>query len=614
MRRQQAGSVMRHGRLRRAGAALLGLGVVAVSALVGGGAPAGAASNPILKIASDTELTTFNPFTSYYDGELNIIAVIYPSLTVGDSHNVPQPYLAKSWSHSPDNKTWTFPLRTGLKWTDGKPITAQDVTWTYNLVMHNDAAASANGSLVTNFASVTAPNASTVVIKTKTPQGNIPYVSLPVVPQHVWASRVKNIAKELNTEMPVVGYGPWRLTAFKTDQFATMKPNKDFMNTGMFKGAPKYSELISYYFKSSDASVAALRTGALDQLTGMTPTEFKALAKVGGIKTYRTAPVGWTAVEVNPGARTKGGQKFGTANPALADQRLRAAIAYSFNRPLLVSRILDGLGDPGASYIPTSYPEWAWKPSAGQAITYNPTKANQILDQAGYRKGSNGVRIDPKTNKPLNLRLGIHSDDDQDAQISQYLVQWLKAIGIHVTIQSLSFDALNKNLVKGDWDMLMDGWSTGADPTYLLSIQTCGALPPSKTQSGSTDAFYCNKSYDKLFAAQLSTSDLKARAANIRAMQSILYTANIDIILYYKDQISGLRTNSTSGYLTGSPDSNGVYPLQNHFVNWSQAAPVDAKSSNHTATYIGVIVAVVVVVALVAAILLRRRSTAAERE
>lgn len=600
----------RHGIRRRAGAAVASSIVIAASALLGASAiPASAASSSTLAIASDTELTTFNPFTSYYDGELNIIGVIYPALTVGDAKNNPQPYLAKTITHSADNKTWTFVLNTGLKWTDGKAITAKDVTWTYNLVMHNDAAASANGSLVANFKSVTAPNASTVVIKTKTSQGNLPYVSIPVVPEHIWAARVKNIAKELNTEMPVVGYGPWQLTAFKTDQYATLKRNKDFAGA-----QPKYDELISYYFKSSDASVAALRTGSLDQLTGMTPTEFKKLGTVGGIKTYRTRPVGWTGLEINPGARTKSGKKFGTGNPALADPKLRTAIAYAFNRQTLVKKILDGLGDAGAGYIPSAFPQWSWKPNAGDTVSYDPAKANQILDQAGYKKGSDGIRSDPKTGKELKLRLGIHSDDDQDAQIAQYLKPWLQAIGINVTVQPMSFDALNKNLVKGDWDMLMDAWATGADPTYLLSIQTCGALPPSTKTSGSTDAFFCNRDYDKLYTQQLSTANVATRAKAIRQMQSILYSNNVDIMLYYKDQLSGLRTESTSNYLSGVADSAGIYPLQNHFVNWSQASPIASKKSSHTGTYIGVIVAVLVVVGIVATVLLRRRSTAAERE
>ena len=70
---------------------------------------------------------------------------------------------------------WTFTIRSGLKWSDGKPITAADAAWTLNLIMHNSAAATANGALVANFATVTAPNATTLVITTKQPEANMLY-------------------------------------------------------------------------------------------------------------------------------------------------------------------------------------------------------------------------------------------------------------------------------------------------------------------------------------------------------------------------------------------------------------------------------------------------------
>ncbi|MGI8869629.1 MAG: ABC transporter substrate-binding protein [Mycobacteriales bacterium] len=599
---------------RRLAASALALAIVALTALFSGAAPpATAASGSTLGVVSDTELTTFNPFTSYYDGELNIIGVIYPALTVNDKDNIPQPYLASKVEHSADAKTWTFTIRTGLKWSDGKPITVQDIVWTYNLIMKNKAAASANGSIVENFATVTAPNASTIVIKTKSPQANMLYLSIPIVPQHIWQSRVKNIGKELNTETPVVGYGPWILTGFKTDQYATLSRNKDF-GTDFVVSQPKFDKLISYYYKSTDAAVSALRSGQVDQLTGMTPAQFKQLGKNKDLAVYQTAPVGWTGIEVNPGARTKAGKKFGTANPALADQRLRSAIAWSINRPQLVTKILDGLGIVGAGYVPASFKQWAWQPTAGQKIGYDPARANKILDQAGYKKDGKGVRIDPKTGKEISLRLGIHSDDDQDQQIAQYVKPWLQAIGLKIKIEPMSFDVLNKNLVKGDWDMLMDGWSTGSDPTYLLSIQTCGALPPDTSTPGYTDAFYCNPKYDALYKKQLATANQSERAKYIGQMQSILYNANIDVTLYYKNQLSGLRKNDVKDYLTGAADAQGVYPLQNHVVNWSLATPIKHKSSSNLGLYIGVPVAVVVIGAAAGLVALRRRSTAAERE
>lgn len=600
----------------RAIVAMLGALLCCAIALTGGAAKA-AADTPkssTLTVVADTQMTTFNPFVSYYDGELNVIGVIFPALTYNDKNNQPAPYLASKWTTSSDGLTWTFNIRPNLKWSDGQPLTAKDIAWTYNLVMHNTVAATANGTLVANIASVSAPNDTTFIIKTKTKQANLLYESIPVVPQHIWQSHVSNL--KAYTSMPskgkpVVGYGPYTLTAFKTT-YATLKANKNFV-----LGAPKYDTLISQYFSSSDAAVNALKTGQVQQDGILTATQYKALAGTPGITTYRQQPTGWTAIEINPGAKTKSGKPIGTGNPILADPNVRKAIAYGLDRQTLVRKVLDGLGAAGAGYIPSGYPQWAWQPSPQQKIGYDPAKANQLLDQSGYPKGKDGIRVDKKTGKQLSFRLGIHSDDPNDAAIATYLVPWMKAIGIKLKVQPMSFSQLNDNLAKGDWDILMDGWSTGPDPTYLLSIQTCGVLPNDNGQGGNTDSFFCNKKYDKLYAKQQTQFDQSARAATMRKMQSILYNANADIMLYYADGLSAVRTDKVN-YMAGKADAQGVFPLQSLFYNWTHASPVATKTaaaSSSKGPAIGIGVGIVVVILAIGAFLVvRRRRTAADRE
>ena len=173
---------------------------------------------------------------------------------------------------------------------------------------------------------------------------------------------------------------------------------------------------------------------------------------------------------------------------------------------------------------------------------------------------------------------------------------------------------LNDNLAKGDWDLLMDGWSTGPDPTYLLSIQTCNALPKNDHTAGYTDAFFCDKTYDSLFTQQSQQFDVKQRAATIAEMQQILYRENDDIMLYYGYILDAVRTDKVTNYPVGSADSSGSYPLQDTFVSWQQAAPQASSSSSSTGLWIGIGVAAAVVVLAGAAFTVWRRRTAAERE
>jgi peptide/nickel transport system substrate-binding protein len=577
---------------------------------------ASAASNQTLTAAMNfSGIDTLNPFLAYFDGALDTFDMIYPALTHLETDGKAGPYLAKSWSTSADKLSWTFKLVDGLKWTDGKPLTAADVAWTFNLIMTNDVAGTANGSLVANFATVTAPNPTTVVIKTKKPQSNLPYVLPPVVPQHIWESHVTGLKNYKNNSFPIVGYGPWILTQYATDQYEKFDRNKDFHLDG--QNPPKYDKLVLQVYKNEDAAAAALKSNQIAYVHNIrNSTEFNALKRDKNVQAVQEVGSRWTAVEINSGAKTRTGKKMGTGNPALADPQLRKAIHMAIDKKKLVSNVLGGLGVPGSNYLPPAYPQWAWKPSAGQAVTYDPAKANALLDSAGYTKGSGGVRVDPKTHKKLNLRLGIHSDDSRDAQISQFLKGWLKAIGINLKIESQSMTNLNVNLAKGDWDMLMDGWGTGADPTYLFSIQTCGTLPKDNGTGGNTDAFYCNPKFDDLFNQQVSTFDDTARKQIVGQMQSILYDANADIILYYANTLNAVRKGSVSNVLTGSPSDAGLYPRQSAYWSYLLASSPDkgsSKSSSSSALLIGGI-AVVVVLLIAGGVLLRRRATATDRE
>ena len=604
-------------------AAALGLALAAAGAATG--APASAAtaagsathsSATVLRVEAATSFSTFNPFLAYFNADLDVIGSIYPTLAMINEKGQPAPYLATSWSTSPDKLTWTFKIRSGLKWSDGVPITARDAAWTFNLIMHNQSAATANGSLVANFARVTAPNATTLVITTKKPAANMLYVSNPItgiaiVPEHIWAKQVAHLGSFKNMNFPVVGYGPWVATGYVPNQYATLAANKNF-----YMGAPKYKTLIIQYFSNSDAAVAALRSGQLDEIDNLTATQYKALKSDKNISLYPSVSNAWTAIELNPGARTIKGVKFGTGNPALADPRVRQAIELAINKQELVTKIWDGLAVAGSGYLPPAYPQFQWTPPASEQMNYDPAKANQILTAAGYKMGPNGVRIDPKTHKPLALRLGIHSDESTDAQMAPYLQEWLKAIGIQLNVQSMSFTQLNTELPKGNWDILSDGWSTGPDPTYLLSIQTCGVLPPNITTTGNTDAFFCNPAYDNLFAQQSTQFSSAQRAQTIGQMQRILYQNAVDQILYYPDNLGAVRSSAVQNFFYGTKNAQGFYPQQNDFINWRTAAPASADSaSSSSSAALWIIIAIVVVLLIAAgALVLRRRKTAAERE
>lgn len=614
--------VLRTPRRLRAALAVTAVSGILLAGPAGLTTSAGAASpstksGTTLSVAMDSSgVDTLNPFLAYFNGSLDLFGAIYPSLTTIDQSGKPSPYLATSWNVSPDHLTWTFKIRDGLKWSDGQPLTAEDAAWTFHLIMTDEIAGTANGTLVSGFQSVTAPDPTTLVIKTKQPQSNLNYVSIPVegipiVPEHIWKSHVADLKDYKNDSYPVVGYGPWTLTGYKTGQYATLDANKSFV-----LGAPKYDHLIEQLYKTSDSAVAALRSGQLDYIPGgvINSTEFKSLTHVSGVDTAQTVGNGWTGLEINPGAKSRSGKPIGTGNPALSDPQLRRAIALSIDKQTLVKKVVDGYGTVGEGYLPPAWSQWVWKPSAGERQGYDPARANQLLDKAGYKRGSDGIRIDPKTGKPLDLRLGIHSDDATDASIAPYLAGWLKAIGIKVKLEPMSMSALNSDLGKGDWDMLMDAWTTGPDPTYLLGIQSCATLPNDQGNGGNTDSFFCDPAYDKLQARQQSLFDPAQRVKVVGQMQQILYDADVDVMLYNQTQKTA-SSSKVTGERVGKPDAQGFYPAQNSFWTYLKATPVEhGGSSSSGGLGIGLGIAAAVIVVGAGAVVLRRRAGADDRE
>jgi len=600
---------------RRVGAAAVSAFLVAGLALFGQAPAASADSGSTLIVQGDSFKSNFNPWTSYSSGDKDIITNIYPSLTYLDEKQKPAPYLADSWTTSSDGLTWTFKIHPDLKWSDGQPLTAKDAAWTFNLIMTNKTAATSNGALITQFDSVKATDDTTLVIKTKVPVADMLFINasggsqpgIPIVPRHIWEKHVKDLGADSNLVIPTVGYGPWTLTDYKANQYATLTANKDF-----FLGGPKYDKLIYQQYNTPDAAVAALRSGQLNR-AGITAAQRASLQDDKDITTYSVLGDLFLSIEINRGATTKSGKPIGTGNPLLKDPKIRQAINLGIDRDTLVKKVLDGQGVASGAFLPQQYTD-DWQPK--EKITFDPAKANQILDDAGYPKGADGYRTDPKTGKELSFRLGTHSDSAQDAQVAEYFVPWMKNIGIKISLEPMSFSLLNENLAKADWDMLFDRWGPGPNPTYLLSTQTCGTLPDDDGQNGNTDSFYCNPEFDKLFALQSTQVDAQKRMDTIHQMLQILYTDGNNLILFYANALSGVTTNQTKNYMIGTADSAGNYPPQSIFLSWRSAEPVGgAGSSTNVWLIIGIIVAVVVVVGGAGTVLvLRKRSTADAKE
>ncbi|WP_439946626.1 ABC transporter substrate-binding protein [Streptomyces sp. BBFR109] len=598
-----------------AGALLLasGLAAPAASAAQQSGAADDGHGDKVLTVAVAQSVDSLSPFLAVRLLSTSVSRLMYEYLTnydPKDAHAVPG--LATKWESSPDKLTWTYTIRSNSKWSDGQQATAEDAAWTFNKMMTDPGAATANGSFVTNFAKVTAPSPTQLVIRLKKPQATMTALDVPIVPKHIW-EKVQDFSKFNNDKsFPIVGNGPFVLTDYKPDSYVKLKANKDF-----WRGAPKFDELVFRYYKDQDAAVAALRKGEVSFVAGspsLTPAQAASLKGEKDIHVNEGPGRRFYALATNPGAQAKDGTKFGDGDPSLLDERVRHALFMAVDRKTIVDKVFQGHAVEGQGYIPPRFSSYYWQPSAGQELAYAPAKAGQLLDQAGYKKNADGKRVG-KDGKPLDYRVLCHATDPNDKAVGKYLQEWWGELGIGVTLDCL--DNVTDPWLAGKYDLAFDGWSVNPDPDFVLSIHTCAARPQTPKDTGATDNFICDKTYDQLYAQQLAEYDPAKRADLVKRMESRLYNLGYMNVMAYPNAVEAYRTDQIES-ITTMPSAAGNIYGQDGYWSWWSAVPADSDGSSgggtSTGVVIGIVAGVVVLGGLAVLFAVRRRATAEDRE
>ncbi|MGW4038596.1 ABC transporter substrate-binding protein [Streptomyces sp. NPDC004778] len=570
-----------------------------------------------LTVAVAQSVDSLSPFLAQRLVSTSIHRLMYDYLTNYDAKdNKAIPGLATAWEPSADKLTWTYTIRSDSKWSDGQQATAEDAAWTFNKMMTDEGAATSNGSFVGNFEKVTAPSKDKLVIKLKEPQATMAALDVPIVPRHVW-EKVGDFSKFNNDkDFPVVGNGPFILTDYKVDSFVKLKANKDF-----WRGSPKFDELVFRYYKDQDAAVAALRKGEVSFVAGspsLTPAQSASLEKAPDIKVNDAPGRRFFALAVNPGARTKDGQKFGDGHPALLDQKVRHALFMAVDRKTIIDKVFQGHAVEGEGYIPPRFGDYFWKPADGQKLAYDPAKAASLLDEAGYKKNGEGKRVG-KDGKPLDFRILCHATDPNDKAIGKYLQEWWGEQGIGLKVDCL--DNVSDPWYAGEYDLAFDGWSVNPDPDFVLSIHTCAALPAKAKESAATDNFICDKQYDDLYKKQLAEYDPAKRADLVKQLESRLYDTGYMNVMAYPNAVEAYRTDHIES-ITTMPSAAGNIYGQDGYWSWWSAVPAAGASSpgssdsggSSTGVLVGVGIAVVVLAGGGLLFAMRRRSTAEDRE
>ncbi|WP_236792486.1 ABC transporter substrate-binding protein [Amycolatopsis sp. GM8] len=561
----------------------------------------------VLRVALVQEVDHLNPFLASFASSTMVGRLAWEFLTLPSAEdNTPSPGLATSWTTSDDKLTWTYQIRQGVKWSDGQAVTAKDAAFTFNRIMTDKKAQEANGTYVENFASVTAPDDHTLVIRTKVPQASMTAIDVPIVPEHIWAG-ISDMDDAKTDGVPVVGVGdgPFLITEYRPNELVRLKANPDY-----WRGKAKYDELQFISYKNADAAVNALRNDEVDLVNRLTSTQFDALQGEANITTNKATGRRYRELLINPGAQNLDHQPIGDGNPALKDVRVRKAIAQAIDPRTLIDKVLGGYGELGGGLLPTSYPKYHWDPSDAQRYKFDPAAANAALDAAGYPKGADGTRVGPD-GKPLQLRLLGRASEDFAQRGSDYVVSWLGAIGIKVTKQLVSDNEVDDRSNAGTYDLAFSGWGTSPDPDYTLGKQSCGALPATAGSSSSA-SFFCDPQFDALYQQESTELDPAKRADLVKQAQARYYDQVPSVVIDYDNPLEAFRTDRFTSF-PKQPAGSGNIMEQSGYWGFYGATPADGGSDSGglpAGAWVGIGAAVIVVIG--AGVGLSRRKKSAD--
>ena len=432
----------------------------------------------------------------------HIDELLFDGLVARDANFHFTPALAQSWDQ-PDARTLIFHLRDGVKFADGRALTASDVVWTLDsmgIAGHKAQVISPKAASYASIDSVEARDALTVVFHLKHADNflltNLSTGAIGIVPE----------ASGQDFWRHPVGSGPFRFVSQRIDQDVVIERNPVSWSV-----TPKIERVRFAVVPDAITESLELEKGSADVESNSLPMDaLPVLARQANLK-----------VEDVPGTEIQY-LAFNTRDPLLKDVRLRQAIAFAIDRRLIIRTLQQGHAQPAVSLLPESH--WAWS-GDGPRYDYDPARAEQLLDEAGFRRGADGIRIH------LTMKT---STDERVRLLAAVLQQELAQVGIALALRSNEFATFYSDVVRGAFQMYSLFWIGGNEQPDIFSYVFSSARFPPK---GANRGHYSNARLDELLDDAAESSDQARRRADYVEAQQILARDLPAINLWYLDTV-----------------------------------------------------------------------------
>jgi peptide/nickel transport system substrate-binding protein len=522
------------------------------------------------------EPKTFNMITANEESSQDIIRFMFWGLINFDEPTqTVKPGLAYSWTNSPDGKTWTFHLRKNLRWSDGEPLTADDVLFTWNDVILNPKidnvtrdpfVIDGKGPIVTKLDDLT--------IQVTMPEIYPPFLAnfggVPIIPKHILGKSVADgtftSAYEVNTRPEeIVGSGPFRLKEYKAAQYTILERNPYFLevdtnNTRL----PYLDNIIFTVVPDFDAVALRILSGEADADDVVRPMDYARFKKAedqGKIKLLDPGlglEMTFLLFNQNTNVDAKTGKPLVDPKKLewFRDPRFRQAISYGINRDAMIQAAYSGRGVAAYGFDTPGDIKW-YNPNI-KKYPYDPARALELLKEMGIEKrNGNDFLTDAHGNK-IEFVLNANTGSSVAEKCCVFVQQDLKKIGINVIYQPIEFNSLIDRIYNThDYECTFSALGSGSviDPADSMNVLKSSGFthdwfPRQKTPSTPWEA-----RIDYLMDDQMKTLDEAQRKKDYDEVQEIMaeqqpmiFTVTPHYYAAISPNIGNVRPTSLGGY------------------------------------------------------------------
>ena len=447
-----------------------------------------------LVVAQSSDVLTLDPSVDTSPISLNVFKNIYDQLTNIAADGSVQPQLAKSWKASDDATVWTFQIRDDVKFTDGAPLTVDDIVWSYTTIQ-------------ANAKSPVAPYLKLVKSIEKTGDHEVKFtLSAPfalfdrqvslisILPRAVY----EKVGAQEFAQHPI-GSGPYKVIEWVKDDHIELEANKDYWN-----GVPPIKTVMVRPVPSESARASGLTTGELDIVAVLPPSSVKQLENVDTVNIQKVASNRVLYLG------------FNTANPLLSKQ-LRQAADTAIDRDAITKDLLGGLGKPeGQIVAPVTF----GYDKTIKATEFNPTEAKKLVKSSGY-DGSEIVFQYPNNRYSFGV------------EVAQAVAGYLKDVGINVKLEGMEYSAFFP---------LWTGNKLNSIHMFAYGPSIMDAdLPLGSVFVTGSHGYWNNPEVDALIAKQRAQTDTKERLATISTIWKMAQEDVPNSILYNEIQAYGVN-------------------------------------------------------------------------